>query len=47
MSEEQADKIIAQNNVIIALLHAQIVAGGSPAALAIANAQMKIAEKLA
>lgn len=47
MTEQQAATIIAQNNVIIALLHAQIIAGGNAPALLVANKQMEIAKKLA
>lgn len=47
MTEAQAATIIAQNSVIIALLHAQILASGNPAALVVANKQMEIAQKLA
>lgn len=47
MNEAQAAALIAQNNVIIALLHAQIIASGNVTAMAIGNAQMKIAERLA
>jgi hypothetical protein len=43
MTEQQAAVLIAQNQVVIAMLHASILGSGNPAAIAIANAQMKIA----
>lgn len=47
MSEQQAAALIAQNKVIIAMLHAQIIATGNAGAMAIANKQMEIADKIA
>ena len=46
MTEQQADTIVKQNAVIIALLHAQIIAGNNAVALTIANKQMEIANDL-
>lgn len=46
MTEQQANVLIAQNEVIIAMLHASIIASGNPTATAIANAQMEIAKQI-
>lgn len=46
MTEDQADTLILQNQIIIAMLHAQILATGNPAAMVVANKQMELNNQL-
>lgn len=47
MTQDQADTIITQNQIIIAMLHAQILATKDAPAMLIANKQMELANQLA